>query len=524
MAEDYPADRHAFADGRTDYEKLVELLGFPESTHLEFKRELDLDLTSAKLNFAKDVVAMSNTPPGGYILVGVDNSGQACIPIGTIDRPRFDPARLGDAVRRYVDGRVDLLVAIHEHLACEIVLIFVRPHADGLPMPMSKVGNYPDPNSPNKSISVFREGDIPVREGAANVPLRHTHWSLILSNFAGQIRDQATETAQALLREFLAERNLSRAESTTAVPDIPLLADMDEVGFASAAQALFEAGGPADIRLRRFLRTIAKRLAPQADRDQFENALDKWTIYCAQAIYAERADLAEDAITLLREGYGEFGLTGEDSRRRLDVVVRIYAVGSMAVRQRAWQVVHSLALQPVPSNPYDSRYIYSSWIRHGQVDGSRSNLIPDDRGGYLISAPRDLLIDHPTMRPDVDDTEISTPDTGGAIAANDTLLNSLCQFDVAYCLIVAAEGVHNGGYYPSAIALKDFRAAPMAERIVSNRETRDALLPGTSDAKLAAVLNDVYAFAERESARYGMFWDTPYSVGAFIRDHHAPDG
>ena len=58
-------------DGRTDYEKLLELLGLPEETHLDLKAELDLDSTEARTKFVKDVVAMSNRPPGGYILIEI---------------------------------------------------------------------------------------------------------------------------------------------------------------------------------------------------------------------------------------------------------------------------------------------------------------------------------------------------------------------------------------------------------------------------------------------------------------------
>ena len=49
---------------------------------------------------------MSNCPPGGYILIGVTDAGEPCIPIGTLDRQRFDAARLADLVRGYVEGRV----------------------------------------------------------------------------------------------------------------------------------------------------------------------------------------------------------------------------------------------------------------------------------------------------------------------------------------------------------------------------------------------------------------------------------
>lgn len=121
-------------DGRMDSEKLEELLGNPEDTHLDLKAEVDLDSTEGKLKFTKDVVAMSNRPPGGYILIGVDdNETPPCMPAGTItnSKKRFDGARLGGLVRRYIEGgEVHLSVRVHELRGNQIVMIFVPHHRD----------------------------------------------------------------------------------------------------------------------------------------------------------------------------------------------------------------------------------------------------------------------------------------------------------------------------------------------------------------------------------------------------------
>ena len=70
---------------------------------------------------------------------------------------------------------VELRFRVNEYGNNEVVVIYVFPHPDGLPVPMSKVGNYPDPTKSNRQITVFRERELPIREGAANVPLRHAH-------------------------------------------------------------------------------------------------------------------------------------------------------------------------------------------------------------------------------------------------------------------------------------------------------------------------------------------------------------
>lgn len=510
---------NAFVDGRVDGEKLTELLGLPEGSHLEFKSEIDVDSTEGKVKFAKDVVAMSNTPPGGYILVGVADDGKLCVPAGCFDRSRYDSARLGDIVRGYVDGHVDLRVQINlcgqddQH---EVVVISVHPHPDGLPVPMRKPGNYPDPKNPKEQVSLFKPGEIPVREGAANVPLRHVHWPRILSEYTRRVRAEGTEMAQELLRAFLEDRAQTRDKDPPQGrprTEVPLLLDMAEDTFTQAVQVALESDR-GDVRIRRFLRTAANSLTSKAGDDKFRSALNKWTICSAQALDAGRTDLVVAAIGVLHEAYSQLWIDIEDSRRRLDVVVHLYALGSMAVRVRDWSVVHALALQRVPSNAAELTYVYSSWIRHGQVMASRANLIPEDRGGFLISAARELLVEHPAMRPDVDNDEIPP---ANELAPDDRLLNSLAQFDIAYCVVVAAEGRDRGGYYPSSAALNDHRAAPITERIATDPDVRRALFPDSDDTVIAKALADVYHHTERESTRYGRWWDVPAAVTSFVR-------
>lgn len=132
-----------FVDERTDNDELLEILGVPEETHLDLKASLDFDSAEDRLKFVKDAVTMSNRPPGGYILIGVDDFGKPCMPIGTIpDRKRFDGARLGDLVRAYIEGEIHLRVQIHERKGNEIVMIFVPKNRDGLPVPMDKDGHF----------------------------------------------------------------------------------------------------------------------------------------------------------------------------------------------------------------------------------------------------------------------------------------------------------------------------------------------------------------------------------------------
>ncbi|MBW0016392.1 MAG: ATP-binding protein [Mycobacterium sp.] len=503
-------------DGRTDPEKLEELLGNPEETHLDLKAKVDLDDPADRLKFIKDAVTMASRPLGGYILIGVDDDGKPCMPTGTIpDRSRFDGSRLGTLIRGYIEASIYVIVQIHDlDDGNEVMLVYVK-NPDGLPIPFSKLGQYPGPDG--KPVTVFRPGEIFVREGAENVPIRYPHWQDVLSAFAEKIRNDATATAQALLNEVIAARQTSPPGST----DVPLLMGMDESTFAAAMVALLESGN--DVRLRQFIRSLGGTAGPSATVEEFTRALDKWTVFCAQALYFERGDLVDEAIEKVCGAYKKLSLDADATRKRLAVVERIYVLGGLAVRLDAWETVNSLVLQPVPSNVHEPGYIYASWIRNAQVYASREELRddgPDEhgrrRGGFIISAARELMVEHPAMRPDLTDAQLPTE-----ITRDDLALNTLCEFDLAYCFIVDAMGTGHGSAYPSSAAFDEDRAKAIAQRIVADPDARHRLFPNIDDAVVAKAIQAVYEVAVRESANNygGRWWDMPPSVAAWVSQH-----
>ena len=506
-------------DGRTDPEKLNELLGNPEETHLDLKASIDLTDTESKLRFVKDAVTMSQRRPGGYILIGVDNDGNPCLPIGTIkDRARYDGSRVQALIRSYIEGEVHVLVQFHQLDGNEIVMVFVQHNRDGLPVPFSKDGSYQ--GSDGRPVNVFRKGEIFVREGAENVPIRYAHWHDLLSAYAERIRNNAEATAQRLLNEVLA----ARERRVGAVPDVPLLMDMDEATFAAATVSLLESDN--DVRLRQFIRAFSGKAGPGTSLDEFTGALDKWTVFCAQTLYFDRPDLVDEAIDKLCELYKHFGIDEDATRRRFTVVVRIYVIGALAVRLGAWATVHSLTLRPVPSSLYDPDYIYSSWIRNATVFVARANLHMESdepgqaRGGFVLSAARNVMVEHPAMRPDLTEDQVPTDE----ISARDAALNSLCEFDIAYCFIVAAMGSGHGSAYPSSSAFDEDRSKPMAQRIVADANLREQMFPGVPDTNIAAAIAEIYELAIRESASHygGRWWAMPPSVDAWVGKNSPP--
>jgi Putative DNA-binding domain len=490
-------------DGRTDVEKLRELLLEPEQTHLDFKATLDLTANKDKLEFVKDAVSMANRPPGGYIIVGAHEGGTLALPTGSIqDRALFDGARLGDLIRKYTEGEVHPIVQFHDIEGHEVVLIHFPHHRDGLPVPMSTVGQYRD-LSKGRDIIVFREGDVLVREGAKNTPLRHAHWADLLAVRDRRIRAEAREDIDSLLQDMAKALKLP-----TGKPLVPLSVDLSDDAFQEVVISHLEAEN--DIRLRQFLRQ-AQALASNPDKRL--DALDKMTSVACLGLYFERPALTEVAINSLYNAYA--GLIQADAEAQLDAINRAYVIGSLAVRTKNWATVHDLVLQPYP--PTDDGYVYSSWIRHGQVKASRAGLFPKNRGGMMISAARALAAEHGSMRPDIPDDAVSIREE---LAHNDNLLNSLCQFDFLYVAVVAAEGRHHAKGYPACSAFHQHRVDPILNLVGSDPAVRSALFPHSDEATIATAIAQTFMLASRQSFNSGGGWGGwPAPMEQYVQAH-----
>jgi hypothetical protein len=65
-------------------------------------------------------------------------------------------------------------------------------------------------------------------------------------------------------------------------------------------------------------------------------------------------------------------------------------------------------------------------------------------------------------------------------------LNSLCQFDILYCLLVVAEGqTRIRSFYPFSTAFDETRADPALVTVAGDSEVRATLFPDSSDAEVA---------------------------------------
>ena len=495
-------------DGRTDMEKLIELLGEPEQEHLDFKEDVDLSKLEDKVKFVKDVVAMSNCPPGGYLLIGVSDSGEPVVPIGTFDRKRFDGARLNDLIRNYTEGQIQIISQLHEIEEKEVVLIYAHHEGSGLPVPMNKLGQYK--NDKGKDDVCFRPGEVWLREGPQNVLLRWSHWDMLLRGRDQRIREEARADINSLIAEL---SKVLRGGSGKI--SIPLTVDMADEAFVEAMIANLETGS--DLRIKQFLTSV---MATDVNTNTFCQALDKLTIIVVQALALGIPNITKRAADTLITIYRQ--LDHDAAAQKLEVIVRAYVIGAAAVRYRAWGVVRDLVLHPSSAHP-SLDYVYSSWIREGQVEATEAKLFPDDsRGSLMIPSARLLAIEHVAMRPYLPSVETSTDDS---YDSPDRLLDSLCQFDILYCLVVAAEGRHHGEAYPASSAFRQERANPALSLVVSNAEVRRELLPESDDARVAQAMHKVLELAKRQSMELQFqlpnnWWRSPsQNVVEFIKKH-----
>ncbi len=506
------------ADGRVDAEKLRELLELgAEQEALDFKATLDFTNHKHQIEHVKDLIAMMSLVDGGYIVVGVNGDGQPATDQEEIDSRQFDSATLAQKVSAYVDGRVDIRSAIHElsvhgGVARKVALIYAGPPPGDLPLVVKKQGEY-TPAAGGSPVVVMRIGQVIIRDGTLTAPLGALYWERILTRYRENVKAEARRDADALMSRVVAL--LEQAERGGGGTTTPIDLGMDLSTFAIAAASLVESGSAS--RLDQFLIPAAGELRAEisrADRSASQAILDRIfalavmaLLYGTVAQFERVIDAVADYYYAIPQISDVVNNTSPAERDRasawLDVVVRIYALGGLAVRQRKWLELRSLVLHPYSVSP---TYRYASWIRHAGVSAARANVLTASDAGNdldlataaLISRARLVSIRTPELRPDLPYD----------VATSDTLLNSLCQFDILWCMIAqsATDRPQSTDFYPSSSELDQYRADPAFVLVATDVRARQMLFPEMTDAQIAEVMLYVFSAAENQSWNHGGFW------------------
>ncbi len=503
------------ADGRVDREKLFELLALgAEQEALDFKATVDFSIPKHQVDHVKDLLVLMSLPAGGYLVVGVGNDGSLATEFPEIVEAHFDQAVLQAKVAPYVDGRIDVRSAVHRLPDGDgfrtVALIYAGPPPDLLPLIVARTVEYTKDGGGQQTV--FRKGQILVREGTTAVELAPKHWNVLLARYTEQIKAEARKDVDALVSRVVAL--LEQAEGGGTPARTPIDVGMNLDTFSVAANALVESGSAS--RLDDALRESAAGLS--SENGEVADALDRlFTLALSTMLYGNEQQFSRivevisdyyDSVPPIRDATQNTAPSEQASATVWrDIAVRLYLLGAEAVRRRRWAHLRVLTLHPYATS--DS-YGYSSWIRHAVTSASRANVLdvedsPRGQSAALISRALNLASVTPDLVPDFPEPSTTVP----TVLDDSPLLDALCQFDILWCLVAYVEGGAHHHFYPSSSAFDQRHSYPAFELVAADEEARRALFPGHSDAEVAQAIDVVADSGRRQSQNNPGFnwWD-----------------
>lgn len=493
-------------DGRTDVEKLVELLNVgTEINELDFKQTLNLRDKRDELDFVKDAVSMFNRYPGGYLVIGANDDGTPSELATSTDWAQFDGSNLTDKVRKYVDAPLTVISAIHELDGHTFCIVCFHSFPDGLPVPFSKNGQFQ--NESGKTQNVFREGDLFRRDGAQNRHIEYAQWNAILSRHDEMVRQE-----EAMRIDLLIDRITNALGGRDKTP--PLVLGMDDRAFSDALDAITAQGD--EQKLIRFVNKAATRID---ERGLEISSLTAVAIHSVMSGMQKPYDLVIDslyAFFLSIDPYSE-----DTAPCRLALVISLYEIGAALILAQRWDLISPLVNRP--SREYAEGVRYASWLRQCQVTVSREHGFKgNESAGALISTVLDDIRKHPSLTPDYQDERATDTVNDNQLSdKDDSILDLLCSFDFLYCLCVYVAGSGDGGAFPACIAFSERRVANVSALVFGpNDKARRCLLPHFDDSAIANGLRHLLGeiHSSNTSAKYH-FWGFDYSgsVNSFLR-------
>ena len=464
---------------------------------------------------------MSSLSSGGYILVGVDGRGSPSTKLGSLDPRQFDEARLRDVVKKWIPEPLHLVSQVHTVDGKTVVLIHVgpaRPHGFKV---MDQDGFDPALNRP-----VFRKGDVLVRHGTASERWNPEDVSSVTEAWVATIREEERKRVGDVLRDLeLGQRGQSIATGPIGALTLALAADDFDAAVMEAIH------GGQSMALRHMLlpvRAEVESALSRAEWAEVRRILDRITSAFAIAVTYEDTSTTSSILDVFAEVYAlgnEQNLPnplpayGDAPRLWFEIVTRLEAVGALAVRLRKWSFIRPLVLRTAGVGD-----TYVSWLRHGLTAAYNANIVVTDDGkplaGPLVSAARQHIDQLPALRPDYPNAQFSfTPNSAPDPA--DSLLDSVTQFDLLWCVLAVVSG-HDRDHYPSFSAFYARRSVPILDLIIGDLSVREQLLPEVPDAEVARAIQEVEEVANQEAWRTARRpWDiTSPQVEHFVRTNY----
>lgn len=524
-------------DGRVDLDKLRELLRTgAEQEALDFKATINFDDPGDQVELVKDLVAMMSLPEGGYIIIGVDNDGRYAAGHAPIKKSLFDSAILLQKLTAYVDGRVNIVSQVHDvelpdGSPWQIALIFAGPPPNLLPLVIKKQGEYERTGGKNKVIA-FRIGQVLVREGTTTSKLRAEFWPRLLERYVESVREDTRKNIDALVSRIVGSIRDQEADvrsspsdgrRPTAVPT-PIDVEMDVQTFAIAADALIETGSLP--RLDRFLMQAGAQLRQSAASGHYmpgRGILDRIFILATSAVLYGNHDQLDRIMRVLFDYYRAIPQIADATSNTaphekqsatiwFDVLSRLYLLGALAFRQNKWSALRSIVLRRFKVH---ENFSYASWLRHAITSAARAEVLndnrSDNRGAPVISRAIQIANEVPELRPD-----LPGPDNLYA-----RLVNSLCEFDVIWCVLAQSvtDRPDATDFYPSSSELDQEHANGAFVLLADDDEARRTLFPDKSDQEVGSAMLYVYSRAFRQAMNHPGWWDRLPSAAALWAEH-----
>lgn len=499
-------------DGIVTQEKLRTLLAFgSELNDLDYKEYLDPSKAGQKdkVELVKDMAAMQSIPTGGFVVVGVDAYGVPSDKLGALVSADFDPANLFRIAANYLPT-IQVRAATHEINGITVALIYAGPPDPPSVPILVKDGQYPVGKSGTKTV--FAAGDVFVRRGTQSVRWTPADVGSVLKPWEDSIREDERRRATAYLDQVQTdERGRVIAHGALGTLTWRLASEEFDAAFLEAIR------GDDQVALRKLFLTFgadAASIVRDGEQDELDLLLDRLiaslalTVAFAQKGWFEQGlDALVDVYRAAIDGTGNPIPSDSKANQKLmwRVAVGAAAVGGLAVRLRQLWAVRPLAM---PRQALIAQIREPSWIRHAVTATAWAKLLyaepsedgadPREIGGPVVAVARQLVERIPALRPD---TQVSRFELNKAPEVLDTVLDSLIQFDVFWCVMAVAASGRDNDQYPSFASFYAHRADPALELLITDADARAKLLADDAD-NLKDAMRKVVSVARHVSWQY----------------------
>jgi hypothetical protein len=459
-----------------------------ESDDLDYKSAFDLSAKSSVMEIVKDVAAMESLVSGGYIVIGADDAGGPSGTFDARDASSFDEQRVRSKIVSYLGEPLDFSSALHSVDGQPYLLIGVGPNRDGMRI-MSKIGQYDDK-------TVWQESDVFVRRGTSSIRWnQHEARGIIERIVAARKEDWRSDVLETI-----------KAATPAFDPGgfVNVMVEMPEGAFASAVIELIRRGDTVGLDLLRrkvlsdSLGVIGAAVVPGADASagavELSDQLYRLDILLTLAARYDQRTLYGACSSDLRVIYDavdesfHYEVPRRFAQGHQQVLVHMYAIGSVLVTDRKWSYLHDLFhLAPIS----DGNGFWKTIGRKAEVMVARSGLLQDENGTRIGLIEKAKPVTSRLL------------DLVATVVPDQTSL--LVQVDVYRGIALSTGTGERLGAYTNFAFYNSPRAEPAFLTVLDDAEAREALFSG-SEEDLKSAYRMLSSTALREAFAYNG-WD-----------------